>query len=89
MAKKKKRAAPEKKCGKCGEGYHPRIKNCPHCGAVNHAMNRKKKVAKKAAIHTTKGGTSRILVAAADFIEAAGGIDKATEVLAQLRRIAR
>jgi ribosomal protein L37E len=68
MVRKKKRAAPHKKCENCGKNYHPAKRSCPHCGVPNPVWLIKRKDVK------TLKGNSELTVA--HLIKAAKLIDQ-------------
>ena len=80
MGKRKKRGAPERACVKCGKGYHPRRKECPHCGAKSPAAKRsaKKSVAKRASAKqpARAAAPADTLDVAIRFVESAGGFKR-------------
>ncbi len=92
MSKKKKRGAPERACVKCGKGYHPRRKECPHCGKKSPRATKKttrKIVAKRAGTKQPERVAKQIdtLDVAIQFVESAGGFKAAMATLEKLERI--
>ncbi len=90
-AKKTVRKGPKRKCEKCGTKYHPRKAACPKCGAANPtlkkaAVSKMKTPAKK---KRAKAGKPAVdpTIDALNFVQRAGGVDKAQETLDGLRKL--
>ena len=85
---KKKRGAPEMACRKCGRGYHPRRKECPHCGAAKPGTPKRR--ASKSMAPAKKRGASKpvdSLEIAIKFVEQTGGLKAAKAALEEIERI--
>lgn len=74
---KKKRSAPSKTCPNCQAAQHVASKTCRMCGYVfSPAVEKPKRTTV-----TTRTRTENPLDAAIDYINAAGGMDKARKML--------
>ena len=92
-AKKFTRKGPVRKCEKCGAKYHPRKAACAKCGAANPTLRKKvSKSIKKAPTKKRKRAKSTqpatdLTTDAFNFVQRAGGVDKAQESLDGLKKL--
>ena len=82
---------PTRECESCHKFYFPRLKQCPECGAPNPKMaGVSRKVKRRAPRRGAAGrGGDKVLDAAIQFIQAAGGIENARATLGMIEQIRR